>query len=173
MNFSIILAVDDRNWLGRNNNLAWRLKADMQYFKETTIMTENPAKINAVIMGRKTWESIPKKFRPLDGRFNFVLTRNKNYSDEWCMTWWSLDEILDIISSNPTLENIFIIWGSHLYNQVLSSNMLDKIYLTHIKWDYNCDVFFDGVPNNFELFTESEKLEENNIIFQFKVFKRK
>jgi dihydrofolate reductase len=54
----------------------------MQYFKKTTVVTGNPDKINAVIMGRKTWKSIPKKFRPLDGRLNFVLSRDNTYSDE-------------------------------------------------------------------------------------------
>jgi len=54
----------------------------MQYFKETTVKTKNPDKINAVIMGRKTWDSIPKKFRPLPGRLNFVLTKNPDYSSD-------------------------------------------------------------------------------------------
>jgi dihydrofolate reductase len=123
-------------------------------------------------MGRKTWESIPEKFRPLDWRLNFVLTRDETYSDEWCVTWWSLNEVLEVISLNPSVENIFIIWGSHLYNQVLSDSRLEKIYLTQLEWDFDCDVFFDWVPNSFELVWSTEKQEENSIKFQFKIFRK-
>jgi dihydrofolate reductase len=103
---------------------------------------------------------------------NFVLSRDNTYSDEWCETWTSLDEILENISLNPSIENIFIIWGSHIYNQVLSDPRLEKIYLTQLKWDFDCDVFFDWIPWNFKLSSESEKFEENDITFQFKVFKK-
>lgn len=172
MKFSIILAVDEKNWLWKNNNLAWRLKTDMQYFKKTTVLTQDSNKINAVIMGRKTWESIPQKFRPLPGRLNFVLTRDSNYQDEWCISWTSLDEILDIINLNPSVENIFIIWWSQIYNQVLSDKRLEKIYLTQVQWDYDCDVFFNWVPESFQLQEQTEIYEENNIKFQFKIFKK-
>lgn len=171
--FSIILAVDEKNWLWKNNDLAWRLKTDMQYFKKTTVVTRNPDKINAVIMGRKTWESIPEKFRPLDGRLNFVLSRDEKYSDNWCVTSTSLDNVLDVISLNPSVENIFIIWGSYLYNQVLTDSRLEKIYLTQLKWDFDCDVFFDWITEEFTLEKETEIYNENDIDFKFQVFKRK
>lgn len=56
--------------------LPWKIPADLAYFKELTVRTSDPAKQNAVIMGRKTWESIPQKFRPLAGRLNIVLSRS-------------------------------------------------------------------------------------------------
>jgi len=173
MKFSIILAVDGKKWLWKDNDLAWRLKTDMQYFKKTTVVTENLDKINAVIMWRKTWESIPGKFRPLDNRINYVLSRNEQYSDEWCENWTNLDQILENIWLNKNIEKVFIIWGSHLYNQVLTDSRLERIYLTQLEGDFDCDVFFDWIPNNFELLSESEELEENNIKFQFKVFTKK
>ena len=90
MKFSIILAIDSNNWLGKNNDLAWKLKSDMQYFKKITTQTQQENKQNAVIMGRKTWESIPEKFRPLPDRKNFLLTRDENYSDNGCEIWHDL-----------------------------------------------------------------------------------
>jgi len=171
--FSIILAIDSNNWLGKNNDLAWRLKSDMQYFKKITTQTQQENKQNAVIMGRKTWESIPKKFRPLPDRKNFVLTRDENYSDNGCEVWNDLDEILDRISLDNSIENIFIIWGSQLYNQVLEDERLDIIYLTKIKQDFDCDVFLNQIPLDFNLEKESPEFFENEIDFSFQIYKRK
>ena len=144
----------------------------MQYFKETTVNTKNPDKINAVIMGRKTWDSIPKKFRPLPGRLNFVLTKNPDYSSDWCVSLPSLEKCMEIIQLNPSVENIFIIGWARLYNEALKSSDLEKIYLTKVKWEYNCDVFFDSIPNNFILEWKSEKQEESWITFKFKVYNK-
>lgn len=69
-------------FLNAGGTLPWQLPGDMAYFKELTSRTADPAKQNAVVMGRKTWESIPAKFRPLRGRLNVVLTRGAAASDE-------------------------------------------------------------------------------------------
>lgn len=171
-NFSIILAVDEKNWLWKNNDLAWKLKADMKYFREITTQTQQENKQNAVIMWRKTWESIPEKFRPLPWRQNFVLTRDKNYSDNWCVVWNNLDEILEEISNNTEIENIFIIWGSQIYNQVLEDERLENIYLTRLEWDFWCDVFLDPIPVDFLLKKQSPDFFEDDIHFSFQIYKR-
>ena len=173
MNFSIILAVDSKNGLGKENTLAWRLSGDMKYFKKTTVLTEKPDDINVVIMGRKTWESIPEKFRPLPGRINCVLTRDKNFEDEWCVSFNSLDSCLKDIENMKNIWKVFIIWGAKIYNQVLKDSRLEKIYLTQVKWDFGCDVFFDGVPENFQQESCSEAINEWWIEFQFDVWKQK
>ena len=173
MNFSIILAVDSKNGLGKENTLAWRLSGDMKYFKKTTVLTEKPDDINVVIMGRKTWESIPEKFRPLPGRINCVLTRDKNFEDEWCVSFNSLDSCLKDIENMKNIWKVFIIWGAQIYNQVLKDSRLEKIYLTQVKWDFGCDVFFDGVPENFQQESCSEAINEWWIEFQFYVWKQK
>ena len=173
MNFSIILAVDSKNGLGKENTLAWRLSGDMKYFKKTTVLTEKPDDINVVIMGRKTWDSIPEKFRPLPGRINCVLTRDKNFEDEWCVSFNSLDSCLKDIENMKNIWKVFIIWGAKIYNQVLKDSRLEKIYLTQVKWDFGCDVFFDGVPENFQQESCSEAINEWWIEFQFDVWKQK
>jgi dihydrofolate reductase len=106
MNFSIILAIDSKNGLGKENALAWKLSGDMKYFKKTTVLTDNPDDINVVIMGRKTWESIPSKFRPLPGRINCVLTRNPPHippsqggGNQGCVYFESLDSCLEEIEN--------------------------------------------------------------------------
>lgn len=72
---NIIVAMDSRGGIGKNGKLPWKLPKDMAYFHKLTTTTVDPKKINAVLMGRKNWESIPSKFRPLKGRINVVLSR--------------------------------------------------------------------------------------------------
>ena len=81
MKFNLIVAACGKSLgIGLNGELPWKLKSEMKYFAETTSKTKDIDKINAVIMGRKTWESIPLKFRPLKNRFNVILSRQANYS---------------------------------------------------------------------------------------------
>ena len=81
MKFNLIVAACGKSLgIGLNGELPWKLKSEMKYFAETTSKTKDIDKINAVIMGRKTWESIPLKFRPLKNRFNVILSRQADYS---------------------------------------------------------------------------------------------
>ena len=173
MDFSMILAVDSKNGLGKENTLAWRLPSDIKYFQKTTVLTEKPNDINVVIMWRKTWESIPEKFRPLPGRINCVLTRDENFVDEWCVVFHSLDSCLKEIENMKNIWKVFILGWAQIYNQVLEDSRLEKIYLTQVKWDFDCDVFFDWIPENFEQESYSEAINEWWIEFQFEVWKQK
>ena len=178
MKFSIILAVDEKNWIWKENTLAWRLSADMKYFKNITSNTTDLWKMNAVIMWRKTWESIPSKYRPLPNRINCILTRSITNNDigspidDFTLYFNSLEHCLSELESKDNVEQIFIIGWANLYNQVLDHSMLDKIYITKLVWDYNCDVFFDGVPSNFipESYTDLEN--EKSIDYSFWVYKK-
>ncbi|EPB69647.1 putative dihydrofolate reductase [Ancylostoma ceylanicum] len=71
----LIVAVDSKFGIGKNGTIPWTLRKDMNFFVKHTSTTEDPAKMNAVIMGRKCWESIPEKFRPLKNRLNVVISR--------------------------------------------------------------------------------------------------
>lgn len=177
--FSIILAVDEKNWLWKNNTLAWNLKADLNYFKKTTTETEDSSKFNTVLMWRNTRDSIPEKYRPLPNRINCILSRDfKNDDinskiDDFVLYYNDFEKCLEDISQKENVENIFLIGWASLYNQMRNHKMLDKIYITRIFWDYNCDVFFDGIDNNkFEIINGSEILEENNIKYRFEVYKK-
>lgn len=171
--FHMILAVDSKNWLWKDNTLAWKIPTDMKYFRDITSTTQDENKVNAVIMWRKTWESIPEKYRPLPDRVNCVLTRDENYQDEWCVSYSSLDECLWDFAHNPLIESIYITGGSGIYNDCLSDDRLDKVYLTQVEWDFGCDVFFNGIPEEFEKISDSEKQEENGIEFEFQVYQKK
>ncbi|HEY9786666.1 MAG TPA: dihydrofolate reductase, partial [Candidatus Obscuribacterales bacterium] len=78
--FDLVVACDLRGGIGKDNQLPWRLPGDMKRFREVTTNTDRGDATNAIIVGRKTWESIPEKNRPLPDRINVVLTRQKDYS---------------------------------------------------------------------------------------------
>jgi len=180
MKFNLILAVDEKNWLWRNNDLAWRISSDMKYFKNITTKTTDLWKMNAVVMWRKTRESIPCKFRPLSERINCILTKSNSKSDncnhfidDFVLYYNSLKLCLSELESRENIGDVFIIWWANLYNQVLNHPMLDKIYLTKIKWDFKCDVFFDWIPEDFIVQSYTDYESEKGIEYSFWVYKNK
>jgi dihydrofolate reductase len=80
---------------------------------------------------------------------------------------------LEEIENMKNVWKVFIIWWAQIYNQVLEDSRLEKIYLTQVKWDFDCDVFFDGIPSTFEQEWSSEAVKEWWIEFQFEVWKQK
>lgn len=180
MKVNLILAVDDKNWLWKNNSLAWNIPSDLKRFKEKTEKTEDLAKLNAVIMWRKTWESIPSKFKPLSDRINCIITKSVKTNDigskidNFTLYFNSLTKCLSELETKENLENIFIIGWASLYNDFVRWDLVDfvdKIYLTKVKWDFDCDVFFDWIPKNFKVEEYSEEMEENWFKFSFWTYK--
>jgi dihydrofolate reductase len=130
---SLIAAIGIRTHaLGKDGKLLWHLPNDMGRFKSLTTG-------HTVIMGRKTWESIPEKFRPLPHRTNIVITRDSNYSAPGATTVHSLEEALETAQSNEEVE-IFVIGGAQIYEEALSR--ADHLYLTLVDSDEEGDVFF-------------------------------
>ncbi len=127
MKISIIAAVGRNLELGRGNELIWHFKEDMKFFKETTMGS-------SVIMGRKTFESLPKA---LPGRKNIVITNNNSYSAEGAVTVHSVDEALKSADS----QEVFVIGGGKIYEQLLP--VADKLYLTEIEAECpDADTYF-------------------------------
>ena len=171
--FSIIAAVDQKNGLGKNNTLVWRLPSDLKHFSDITTIVQTPGKINAVIMGRKTWESLPPKSKPLKDRLNLVLSREANLDlPEGVLQSNSLDEALSKLQLIDHLENIFVIGGGTIYEQAIHHPACEKIYLTRINATFDCDTFFPKIDETrFQLKEQSEILKENDLEYQFLVYK--
>lgn len=161
---NLIVAVD-RNWgIGRDGGLLAHLPADMKYFREHT---EN----KAVVMGRKTLESLPGK-KGLPHRVNYVLTKNPDFRAERCVAVHSEDELWDAISRYEP-DDVWLIGGASLYNWFYS--MCDRLYVTKMDADLNADTFienFDEDPD-FEIISESEPITENGITYRFVVYEKK
>ena len=140
MIISIIVAISKNQVIGKNNQLIWHLPKDMKFFMDTTMDT-------VVIMGRKNYESIPKKYRPLKNRKNIIITRNKTYKAEGCTIVNSIDESLKVVNNIENKE-IFVIGGGEIYKKFLEKGLIDRMYITHIDQYFDGDTFFPEI--NYE-----------------------
>jgi dihydrofolate reductase len=138
MKISIIVAVAENNVIGKDNALIWHLPADMNYFKQKTID-------HCVITGRKNYESIPEKFRPLPNRTNIVITRQEDYHAPGVIIVGSIEEAIKKAKQTGD-DEIFIIGGAEIFKQ--SMHLADKLYLTKIHHFFDGDVYFPIINSN-------------------------
>lgn len=132
---SLIAALTKNRVIGKNNDLPWHLPDDMKYFMKTTSG-------HAVIMGRKNYDSIPEKFRPLPNRTNMVVTRNKNLQAPGCLIFHSVEEALNKARSSNE-EEAFVIGGAEIY--ALSLPLATRLYLTEIDTELQGDTHFPEI----------------------------
>jgi len=132
MNISMIAAVSANRIIGKNNDLPWNLPDDMKYFMQTT-------KTHHVIMGRKNYQSIPEKFRPLPNRVNIVITRQETFEAPGCVVMHNLDDALRYAEAQGE-EEVFIIGGAEIYRDGLPYS--NRLYLTEIKAEIEGDTYF-------------------------------
>jgi dihydrofolate reductase len=167
--FSIVVAVDEKFGIGRQGGLPWNLPGDMKHFKEVTLQGSGQRQ-NAVIMGRKTWESIPEKFRPLPGRINVVLTRDKSSSFIGATKAADLENAL--VSIKDKVEHIYIIGGGEIFQTAILHPSCEKLYITHIQRTFDCDRFFPPIPSAFRETSRSAPLKEGDIGYFFCAYTR-
>lgn len=166
--FSIIVAVDAKGGIGRQNTLAWHLPADLKHFKEITTGTVDPAKENAVIMGRRTWESLPPKFKPLPKRCNIILSAQENLNvPDGISVFKTLDEALIFLDGKRNIEGVFVIGGAQVYAAAIGHPSLVKIFVTELQNIYPCDVFFPDLPHGFFPESDATFLQEKDITYRF------
>ena len=134
-NLTLIAAVARNGAIGKDNGLLWKLPEDMKFFRETTQGA-------TVVMGRKTWESLPPRFRPLPGRRNIVVTRQRHYVAEGAETAASLDAALERAGDAPT----FVIGGAELYAQAMPRAV--RLMVTEVDLTPEADAFFPPIPRD-------------------------
>jgi len=148
MTINIIAALDSVGGIGKDGKLPWHFPEDLKRFKQLT-------KDSVVIMGRKTWDSLPKK--PLKDRINVVVSRNaeliKRMSNEIypVSVYFSSEFLLRFWQDISPTKKCWIIGGAEIYKQTLER--CDYLYLTRLTGDYKCDTFFPEFKNLFELET--------------------
>jgi len=154
--YKIIVAMGLNNEIGAAGDLLWHLPKDMKWFKQNTTGAD-------VIMGRKTYESFPEKYRPLPNRTNIVITRNKDYQvPEGVFLANSLENAFEVAENCHTTQK-FIIGGGNIYEQALpfcSEIVLTKV---HAKFD-NADTFFPKIDMNVwqEVWIEHHNKDEKH-----------
>lgn len=131
MMVAIVAAMDRRRLIGAGNRLPWHLPADLRHFKALTLG-------KPIIMGRRTWDSLG---RPLPGRQNVVITRNRAFPGVGCTVVHDLDESLEVSAGHP---EVMIISGATLYREALP--LARRMYLTLIDADYEGDTWFPEYP---------------------------
>lgn len=130
MRLALIAAVARNGVFGRGDALPWRLPEDQRHFRRVTLGAP-------VIMGRRTWESLPERFRPLPGRRNIVVTRNPVWRADGAEAAPSLAAALAAVAN---ADRAFVIGGAELYREALAQ--ADELVLTEIDRDFDGDVHF-------------------------------
>ena len=133
MQISLIVAMDRKRLIGRDGRLPWRLPDDMQWFRQQTMG-------KPVIMGRKTYESLPARFRPLPGRGNIIVTRNRLYQAEGAAVVHTLTDALAAAGEAP---EVMVVGGAQLYARLLPQ--ADRLYLTLIDAEFAGDAHFPEI----------------------------
>lgn len=168
MKVALIVAIDKERGIGKNNDLMWHLPADMQFFKATTSG-------HIVVTGRKNYDSIPERFRPLPNRENAVLTRNSHYEAPGATLFSSLEDCLAHYS-NETERTVFIIGGGQIYKEALAANVVDELYITHVQGTFGADTFFpeiDASAWNSEIVSTHATDEKHAYGFEILKYERK
>jgi dihydrofolate reductase len=201
---TLILAATPSLGIGKSGTLPWPLlKKEMGYFARVTKRvspssnTSGPKKMNAVLMGRKTWDSIPPKFRPLKDRLNIVVTRKPedfkkslgnggNGVEGPLVASGIVDALSQLGNREGEVERVFVIGGASIYQTALELPQTKRVLLTKIRKEFECDTYFPvdleesavwrrvGVEGAKEFTGEKvgESVEEQGVEFEFCLFER-
>lgn len=158
---SFLWAEDDNGLIGNHNKLPWRLPEDLKYFKETTMG-------HPIVMGRRTFESIGK---PLPGRKNIILTRDKDFQAEDCLVFHSKSKLQEWMGQYGS--EVFITGGSEIFRLFLDD--ADRLYVTKIHYKFEGDTFFPDI--NWEQWRlisakPGTKNEKNPYDYEFRIYER-
>lgn len=174
--YTLITCANNKNVIGKNGDLLYHIKGDMANFKSLTMG-------NVVIMGRKTFESLPGK-KPLKDRINIIITNQPNYEipnydgllfrEDYVVH--SLKQADELCATLFPDKECFIIGGSQIYNQAYEMGLADKIILTHVYDDTEGDTYFpviDEKKYRLTFKTTSLRDQKNNIYYRYLVYKQK
>lgn len=179
MKISMIACISSNRVIGKDNELVFHIKEDMAFFKRMTMG-------NLVIMGRKNWESIPLKFRPLPGRTNIILTRQKDYdaskdlllgSEDIQKNIFVCNSLSDVLAVIPkihafvSISDVFIIGGSQIYQMFLE--YVDTVYLSVVDQEVEGDTFFPLLDLQEWRYHQIEEYPFSSIPFRIEKWERK
>ena len=161
MTVSLVAAVARNGVIGRSGAIPWRIPEDVERFKTMTTG-------HAVVMGRRTWESLPERFRPLPGRRNVVVSSRSDWSPDGAERAASVEEALDLVDGD---EHAFVIGGGEIYAAALP--FADELLLTEIDAEIEGDTFFPGFDRaQFAETSREEHESSEGIRFAFVVYDR-
>lgn len=164
LTFNIIAAMDVNGVIGVNGDIPWDIPEDMKHFRDLTID-------KTVVMGRKTWESLPAHVCPLPRRQNIVLTRNMGWQAQGAETAYTL---LDV-ALYADHDEVFIMGGAEIYRLFLEEGWVERMYLTRVNAEFSGDTLFPEYnADDWEVVEESEEhYVANGYSYQFIVLEQK
>ena len=161
MSVNIIVAYNQQHVIGKDNDMPWRLPADLAYFKKTTMGCP-------IVMGRKTRESLG---RPLPGRLNIAITRDKTYQADGTEVVHSLAE--GIAKAQEAHADVFILGGGEIYKQALAAGVVDRVYATEIHANMEGDTYFPVLDKkHWREVSRDKQAEQNGLLFDFVVYEK-
>jgi dihydrofolate reductase len=162
---TLIAALANNNVIGRNNTLPWHLPEDLKHFKEATLGAP-------VIMGRKTWESLPEKFRPLPGRLNIVVSRDLQRTRPLAAGATVVDSLPAALAACGETPEAFLIGGAELYRQAIEQ--ADRLLITEIDLEVEgADAFFPPIdPASWKEKDRRTQTSASGLRFAFVIYER-
>ena len=160
MSVTIIVAHSRNRVIGKAGEIPWHLPSDLRRFRELTVG-------HTVVMGRKTYESLPEKFRPLPDRTNVVISRNPAYTLQDCLVAHSIEQAIAFAGS----DLVFVIGGEQVYHLALP--LADRILATWIKHHIDGDCYFPYLGGGWAVTEASGPLQENEIQYRHLTYLRR
>ena len=158
MKLSMIVAMARNRVIWKDKELVWHYPEDFKYFKQKT--TWHP-----IIMGQKTYESIG---RPLPNRRNIVLTQTDEIDGVEC--FHSIPELLENLRSTVSAdEEVFVIWWAYVYKQFLDLGIIETLYLTDVKKEYEWNIYFPDFEDKFEEISRDDRGEIDFVVYKKKL----
>jgi dihydrofolate reductase len=176
----VIVAVEKNGGIGYKNKIPWpRIRSDIKQMYNIINTTTSTDKQNAVILGRLTWESLPKRARPIPNAYNVVLSSRPSSeftdADLVCNDLTSAVAKLSLLTDR--IERVIILGGSRVYKDSMASPLCDTIYYTDVMADYDSDAFWPGIDETLYKLIDDDRsaqgiLEENGVKYRFLTYKR-
>lgn len=168
MQLNLIYARARNGVIGKQGALPWHLPEDLAHFKRTTLGCP-------IIMGRKTWDSIPPKFRPLPGRTNVVITRQSDWREDGVIPASNLLEALTIcehmsIILDPSPDQVWVIGGAQIYAQALP--LAKRVVVTEIDADFEGDAFAPTLGDEWHETVRESHVSKTGLAFSFVTYIR-
>ena len=160
MRLNLIYARARNGVIGRDNAMPWHLPEDLAHFKRTTLGCP-------VLMGRKTWESLPARFRPLPGRINAVLTRDENFNEMGTQRFTSMESALLSLEHHP---EVWVMGGAQVYAQALP--LAQRVVATEIDADFEGDAFAPTLGPDWQEISRENHVAASGLAFSFVTYTR-
>ncbi len=162
---SLIVAHDKKRGIGFKQHIPWFLPGELRWVAQKTKETNEKGQINALIMGKNTWYSLPESRRPLVDRLNIVISTTETIPHDDVLTFKSLGAAIDYVKGEPNIHTSFIFGGASIYNHALQNNLVDEAIISEVQLVCESDTFFPEMPGYLHLLsTEFVTYGETEVI---------